>query len=124
MMAAVGTRFAEYVTMGGGSQSDLWCQIMADITGVSVVRSTSTEATCLGAGILAATAAGWYADVGTAAASMTGSAERFAPRPAQQEIYDRLYREVYRDLFPALRSSVDRLTLLTAEIVENKNALS
>ena len=123
MMAAIGTRFAEYVTMGGGSQSVLWCQIMADITGVSIVRSTSTEATCLGAGILAATAAGWYADVGTAAASMTGSDERFAPQPAQQEIYDRLYREVYRDLFPALRSSVDRLTLLTAEIVENKNAL-
>ena len=118
MMAAMGHRFAEYVTMGGGSQSDLWCQIMADITGISVVRSTSTEATCLGAGILAAVAAGWYADVGAAAATMTGTTEQFVPHPAHQAIYDRLYSEVYRDLYPALRSSLDRLTLLTAASTE------
>ena len=60
MMEAVGQRFAEYVTMGGGSRSTLWCQIVADVTGVPVLRSTTSEATCLGAGILAATAAGWY----------------------------------------------------------------
>jgi xylulokinase len=48
-MAAVGQRFSEYVTMGGGSRSRLWCaEIIADVTGVPVLRSTSTEATCSG----------------------------------------------------------------------------
>jgi len=48
------------VALGGGSHSDLWPQIVADVCGIPVARSTTTEATCLGAGIMAATAAGWY----------------------------------------------------------------
>ena len=43
-MDSLGYPVREYVTMGGGSKSDLWCQIVADVTGVDVVRSTSTEA--------------------------------------------------------------------------------
>jgi len=113
MMAASGQRFTEYVTMGGGSRSSLWCQIVADVTGVPVLRSTSTEATCLGAGILAAAAMGWYADARQAAGAMTSTAERFEPNPPTQQVYDRLYREVYQGLFPAVQSSVDRLTELT-----------
>lgn len=115
MMEAVGQRFTEYVTMGGGSRSPLWRQIIADVTGVPVLRSTSTEATCLGAGILAATAAGWYADVVSAAAAMTATAEACTPQPGPQARYDRLYREVYRPLFPTVQPLVDRLTALTQE---------
>lgn len=115
MMATVGQRFTEYVTMGGGSRSKLWCQIVADVTGVPVLRSTSTEATCLGAGILAATAVGWYADVRAAAAAMTATAESFTPQPAPQARYDRLYREIYQPLFPTVQPLVDRLHALTQE---------
>ncbi len=113
MMAATGERFREYVTMGGGSRSDLWRQIMADVTGVSVVQSTTTEATCLGAAILAAVAAGWYPDVRVAAAQMSGTGVRFEPNEAAQAVYDRLYREVYQPLFPALQPLLARLTELT-----------
>ena len=120
MMAALGAPFTEYVVMGGGSHSDLWRQIIADVTGVPVVRSTSAEATCLGAGILAATAAGWYADVSVAAAAMTGVAGRCAPQPAIQATYDRLYLEVYRGLFPAVQPAVDRLTALAAAIGDGR----
>lgn len=113
MMAAAGRHFTEYVTMGGGSRSRLWCQIIADVTGVPVVRSGSTEATCLGAGILAATGAGWYSDAAAAAQAMTSTGDRFTPEPGAQALYDRLYREVYQPLFPAVRQMVDRLTELT-----------
>jgi sugar (pentulose or hexulose) kinase len=113
MMEATGRPFSEYVVMGGGSRSDLWCQIVADITGVPVARSATAEATCLGAGILAATAAGWYPDAVTAADSMTGTGARFEPEPETQATYDRLYREVYRSLFPTLRPLIHRLTELT-----------
>ena len=57
--------------MGGGSRSDLWCQIVADVSNKPAIRAHTTEATNLGAGILAATAAGWYADVRAAADAMT-----------------------------------------------------
>lgn len=115
MMVAVGQPFSEYVTMGGGSRSELWCQIIADVTGVPVLRSTSTEATCLGAGMLAATAAGWYADLHTAAHAMSATAARFTPEPATQARYDRLYREVYQPLFPTVQPLVDRLAVLARE---------
>ena len=98
--------------MGGGSKSALWCQILADVTGVDMVRSTSIEATCLGAGILAATAVGWYPDAMQAADAMTGTAERFRPNHKTKKIYDELF-EVYRGIFPAVQGSVDRLTALT-----------
>jgi sugar (pentulose or hexulose) kinase len=109
MVAAIGRPLGEYVVMGGGSRSRLWCQIIADVTGVPVVRSTTSEATCLGAGILAAAAAGWYPDAISAASRMTGTAERFTPDPATQAVYDRLYREVYQPLFPTLQPLLRRL---------------
>jgi xylulokinase len=117
-MRNLGYRVNEYVTMGGGSKSNLWCQIVADVTGVDVVRSTSVEATCLGAGILAATAAGWYANAMQAAETMTGTSERFSPNPVTQKIYDE-YFEVYRDVFPAVRESVNKLTNVKLQGIES-----
>ncbi len=113
MMAATGQPFSEYVTMGGGSRSDLWCQIMADVTGVPVARPLTSEATCLGAGILAAVAAGWYSDAYAAAEAMSRSGQRFVPDPTHQPIYQKIYQEVYQPLFPTLQGLVDRLTTLT-----------
>jgi sugar (pentulose or hexulose) kinase len=113
MMAAAGERYSEYITMGGGSRSRLWRQILADVTGVPVVSSTTTEATCLGAGILAAFGAGWYSDVRSAAEAMTSTGERFEPNPELRRVYDRLYTEVYQPLFPAVQPFLDRLTVLT-----------
>lgn len=113
MMAATGVRYDEYITMGGGSRSSLWCRIHASITGLPIVRSSTTEATCLGAGILAAAGAGWYPSVRAAADAMTNTTDRFDPDPAETALYDRLFREVYRPLFPAVQGVVDRLSELT-----------
>lgn len=103
----------EYVVMGGGSRSNLWLQIVADVTGTPVVRSATTEATCLGAAIVAATAVGWYNDAYRAAAGMTNVTDRFTPNPTTQAIYEPLYQEVYKPLFPTVQTLVDRLTELT-----------
>jgi sugar (pentulose or hexulose) kinase len=113
LAAATGQAIEEYVALGGGSRSDLWCQIVTDVTGVPVVRAATAEATCLGAGILAAVAAQWYPDTATAADAMTGTAERFVPDPETQAIYDRIYGEVYRPLFPTLQPLLHRLADLT-----------
>jgi sugar (pentulose or hexulose) kinase len=110
---ATGQPIAEYIALGGGSRSTLWCQIVADITGRRVIRAANPEATCLGAGVLAAVAAGWYDDARSAAGAMTSTGEAFEPRTATQQIYDRLYHEVYHGLYPALRASLHRLTELT-----------
>ena len=113
IMAVTGQPFGEYVTLGGGSRSELWCQILADVTGVPIVRASTAEATCLGAGILAAAAAGWYPDVYRAAGAMTGRTDTFMPDPPIQAVYDRLFSEVYRPLFPALQPLLQRLADLS-----------
>jgi xylulokinase len=110
---ATGVPLNEFILMGGGSNSALWCQIVADVTGKRVTRASTTEATNLGAGILAAAAAGWYPTVRDAANNMTSTERSFEPSPKTHAIYDRLYSEVYCGLFPAVQQYIDRLTQLT-----------
>ncbi|MBI4702026.1 MAG: xylulose kinase [Deltaproteobacteria bacterium] len=108
---ATGQLVAELAVMGGGSKSALWCQILADATGKRVVRAASAEATALGAGILAAAAAGLHPDLPAAVRAMTARGDTFVPGPAQS-VYDRLYAEVYAGLYPALRERAARLAKL------------
>lgn len=112
--AAVGA-IEELVVVGGPAGSDLWCQILADVIGKRIVRASTTEATALGAAVVAAPAAGLYSDVEGAVAGMTRTGRAFGPgddRPA----YDALYRDVYRGLFEDLR---DRMTRLEAFRLEH-----
>jgi xylulokinase len=109
VMRALRRQIDEYLVLGGGSRSNLWCQILADVTGIPIQRTAVLDATCLGAGILAAAAMGWYRDSLAAARAMVRTGRRFEPKPEHRGIYDRLYTEVYRPLFPALKSLIDRL---------------
>jgi xylulokinase len=109
---ATGRRIDEVVAMGGGARSDLFCQIVADVLGKRVVRCRSAEATCLGAGILAAAAAGLHPSVEAAARAMTATGASFSPGPAQG-FYDALFRDVYKGLYPALSGAMGRLAALT-----------
>lgn len=48
----------ELILFGGGAKSDLWCQVIADITDLTVVVPSTAEAASAGAAILAARACG------------------------------------------------------------------
>ena len=98
---ATGRRIESLVALGGGAKSDLWCRIVADATARPVVRSRTVEATCLGAGILAAVGAGIHADVGAAIRAMTATGDRFEPRDAAA--YDAIFPR-FAGLYPALTS--------------------
>ncbi|KAA5844653.1 carbohydrate kinase [Pseudomonas chlororaphis] len=93
---------------GGGSQSDAAMQLTADIFGLPAERPHVYEASGLGAAIACAVGLGLYPDFPTAIAGMTRVAEVFQPQPQAQQLYQRLYREVYvrmyRQLSPLYRS--------------------
>jgi xylulokinase len=95
--------------MGGGAQSDLWCQVLADAIGKPIVRSRSSEATALGAGVLAAAATGLHPDLPAAIAAMTTTNERFSPGE-QRDLYQRLNEACAA--YPALRQSLEALARL------------
>ena len=105
---ATGTTIDRFLVMGGGSRSALWCQIMADTLGRPIHIAREAEATCLGAGILAAVGAGHFDSAKQAAAAMCGTGKCYAPDPRQQGRYDRFY-DIYKDIYPALRDSFARM---------------
>ena len=49
-----GTPIKSIIATGGGSKSDIWCQLQADITGLPILVPKEKEAACLGAAIIAA----------------------------------------------------------------------
>jgi sugar (pentulose or hexulose) kinase len=118
---AIGQAVELLVAVGGGAQSDLWCQTIADVTGTPIVRSNTTEAAALGAGVLAAAAAGIHPDVRRAARAMTRlQADAVRPDPWRHERYRRLYEDVYLQLFPALQPHLRRLAGLSKPAVSDE----
>jgi xylulokinase len=87
------------LTTGGGSRSALWRQIVADVTGKTVVACREVETTSLGAGMLAAAACGWHGSLLETAQHMSGVGARHAPDPSAAARYDALFA-VYRELYP------------------------
>jgi xylulokinase len=100
----------ELVVMGGGSKSALWCQILADVLDKRIVRAGSSEATALGAGILAAAHVGMHPSISAAASAMTAAdGASFTPSDEGRAFYAALYREVYSGLYEALRGRLSAL---------------
>jgi xylulokinase len=102
------------VVTGGGSHSDNWCQIIADVTGKTVQRSTTSEATALGAGIIAACGVGLFDDFRSAASAMKGPIQdRFTPDSKRHQQYSNLFEQVYKELYPAIQSQLNNLADLS-----------
>jgi sugar (pentulose or hexulose) kinase len=107
---ALGRPLERFIVMGGGAHSDLWCQIIADITGKPVYRTLNLEAAALGAGMLAAAAVGLYPDIPQAVQGMADiQPNPFLPDEKRKAFYRRLYEEVYVHLFPVLQPYLQRL---------------
>jgi len=87
---------------GGGSESDLWRQMQADIFGAQVVVTNIRESAATGAAMLAAVGVGDYSDMQEAADDIVRVVGRHEPNPAHMHMYDD-YFETYRALYPALR---------------------
>ena len=119
----IGHTIEAFVVMGGGATSDLWCQIVADVTGKRVQRAGSREATSLGAAILAARGTDLHPDLQTAVRAMTCLGTSFEPG-AYRGHYKRLYREVYQGLYKAVRSRMGRLTAYVREAGSRRPARS
>lgn len=90
-MGRAGVMPREFLASGGGSRSDAWMQIRADIIGVPFTRLGETEGTLIGASMLAAMAAGMFPDLRAAVAASVRLDRTFEPIEANR----RRYRELY-----------------------------
>ncbi len=87
---------------GGGAQSPLWRQILADAIGSPLVTTNSTEGAAYGAALLAAVGAGTFPDVATACKTAIRTGE--PTEPQNPAAYEQAYRN-YRALYPALKAT-------------------
>ena len=101
-VAAVTSPIDHFAIVGGGSKSDLWCQIVADASCRDVKRLETPEASALGAAMAAAKGAGWFKTMPAAAAAMSGKPTKiFRPRTKQSKAYAELL-SIYQELWPQM----------------------
>jgi sugar (pentulose or hexulose) kinase len=98
---------------GGGSQSDAALQLTADIFGLPTARPHTYEASGLGAAIDGMVGLRLHPDFVTAVREMTRVGDVFEPDAQHHEIYDALYRRVYKEMYPKLRPLYEQIRDIT-----------
>jgi xylulokinase len=98
-----GIEIADYRVVGGGSKSDQWIQLCADILGRRFVRPTISEAGALGAAIIAGVGSGLFPSFRTGVEAMVRLERGFEPDPHQHRLYADWF-ELYRQLWPTTES--------------------
>lgn len=86
---------------GGGSKSDLWNHVQADIYGRTVERLGVSECTTLGATILGAAGCGVFGSVEEGVEEMVHPLDTIEPDMKNNELYEEGF-EIYRDAFLTL----------------------
>jgi len=89
---------------GGGSQSDLICQITADIFNKPVSRIQTFECSTMGCAISAFIAHGDFKNKKEAVESMIRVSKTFTPNPENAKKYDYLFNHAYMKLYPQLKN--------------------
>ena len=89
---------------GGGSQSDLICQITADVFNRPVSRIQTYECSTMGCAMAAFIAHGDFKNKREAAESMIRISKTFTPNPENVKKYDYIFNNVYMKMYPQLKN--------------------
>ena len=102
LLPRAGLRVNEFRATGGGSKSDVWLQLTADILGQPIARLRVNECGLFGAAILAGVGSGVFSSGAETSEAFVRVTGMFEPRPARRAAYqERLAR--YKQLYPILR---------------------
>ena len=107
-LPGAGIIISEFRAAGGGSKSDLWLQLCADILGAPFVRPRVSEAGALGAAILAGVGAGLFPTPRAGVEAMVALGRRFEPDAAKHRLYAGRF-ERYTRLGPLMRDYLREL---------------
>ena len=103
-----GIEIEELVVTGGGAKSPFWLQLKADITGKRIIVPEITEASLLGAAILAGIGAGFYEDIIDATDRVRRTRSIYEVQSDRHVAYQPIY-EIYKDLYEGLIDIASRL---------------
>ncbi len=100
---------------GGGANSTVWCQILADVTGVPTTRSVDAEIGAKGAFLTALVALGEERSMADAVATYVHARDTFEPDPKLTGRYDDLY-EAFQATGATIASEWPRLAGLRSTL--------
>jgi sugar (pentulose or hexulose) kinase len=98
MCQELGHQVDGIIITGGGSNSDLFMQIFADVFNLPAKRNEANGSASLGAAINAAVATGAYGGYAEAVRRMVRVRDVFYPKPQNVAIYERLNQQVYKSI--------------------------
>jgi xylulokinase len=101
MLPEAGISVDRFICAGGGSKSDRWVQLSADIMGAPFQKPDVTEAGSLGAAILAGTGAGMFSSPRDGVKAMVKAEKQFEPDMKVHGQYQGKY-EKFKKLWPLL----------------------
>jgi FGGY-family pentulose kinase len=104
----------QIVACGGPLQSQLWTQIHADVSNLPITFTRVSNATILGAAILAAVGAGIYPNIQEAACHMVHSSYRIEPDQQRHQEYQ-FYVEKYIATYSQMRDLMHDVAQHVAE---------
>ena len=93
---------------GGGSRSDLWCRIIANVLGIPLQRLKTEQGPGYGGAMLAMVGCGRFATVQAAADALVEVAQTIQPEPELTALYEQRYRS-FSILYPALKDTFPQL---------------
>ncbi len=97
-----GIAISDFRAAGGGSKSDAWLQVVADVMQRPVVRPKINEAGALGAAIIAGVGCGLFPALETGVEAMVKLERTFEPDAQKMTQYDQRFAK-YRQLWPLLK---------------------
>lgn len=106
LLSDLGINITLLRAIGGGVKSRKIAQLKSDILGIPLMVPKNTEATCKGAALLAAKAAGLIDDVKTGWIDENENAELYLPNKENNDYYCRQF-EKYRMLYPAVKKIIN-----------------
>jgi xylulokinase len=99
MLPGVNIRIGDFRAVGGGSRSDAWVRITADIMSRPVVKLEVAEAGALGAALMAGVGKGIFSSLNDGIRAMVREGERFEPNPGRAELYEERFC-LFKQLWP------------------------
>jgi xylulokinase len=107
----MGININDMMACGGGGNSLLWRQMLADLYGCPVKTTLNKEGPALGAALLAAVGVGLYSSVAQACAAVIKPEQIQEPVDDNTDKYEKVY-SLYKKLYPVLKGSFDELAKL------------
>ncbi len=97
----------EIIFVGGPSNSDLWCQVLSDVTNRKVITKHIPEASTLGDAITAGVGVGMFSNFEDVVDNVIKVKKVYAPDEKNHRLYEELYDlyiQVYSDSLESFRN--------------------